>query len=122
MQQRPWREQIFQRIVAELRTIKATPSLRVLELGFGPGLLAQSILESFTDVRSTMLDFSPAMHALARERLGPRMERVRPVVADFKRNGWSEGLGTFEAIVTNQAVHELRHKRHTLSLHRTVRE
>src|SRR5262249_7982297 len=42
MQQRPWREQILQRIVAELRTIKATPPLRVLELGSGPGFLANA--------------------------------------------------------------------------------
>jgi len=68
-----------------------------------------------------MLDFSLAMHELARERLGALMQRVRPAVANFKGAGWSEGLARFDAVLTNQAVHELQHKRHALSLHRSVR-
>jgi len=120
MLKRPWREHIFQRFIAELRALSRNP-LRVLELGSGPGFLAQSVLEAIPGGEYTMLDFSPAMHDLARERLGCLMQHVRQVLADFKCDGWSAGLGEFDAVLTNQAVHELRHKRHALKLHRTVR-
>ena len=60
------------------------------------------------------------MHDLARARLGMTPD-VRFVTTDFKRVGWVTGLGTFDAVVTVQAVHELRHKRHAVGLHRAVR-
>jgi ubiquinone/menaquinone biosynthesis C-methylase UbiE len=120
MLKRPWREHFFQRFIVELRALDRN-SLRVLELGSGPGFLAQSILEDMPRVEYTMLDFSPAMHELARERLGSLMQHVRPVVADFKSDDWDDGLGEFDAVVTNQAVHELRHKRHAMVLHKKVR-
>jgi SAM-dependent methyltransferase len=120
MEKRPWREEFFQCIVAELRGLRpARPS--VLELGSGPGFLAQRILERIPAVRYTMLDFSPAMHELARERLGPLAQTVRQVETDFRTPGWSAELGRFDAVVTTQAVHELRHKKHAAGLHASVR-
>jgi cyclopropane fatty-acyl-phospholipid synthase-like methyltransferase len=93
----------------------------VLELGSGPGFLAHRILESIPGAQYTMLDFSPAMHELARERLGSLAQAFRQVEVDFKRDGWASGLNNFDAVVTIQAVHELRHKKHVASLHATVR-
>jgi len=119
MSKRPWRELFFQRFIQELRALEAV-SLRILELGSGPGFLAQRVLQAVPSVEYTMLDFSQAMHDLARERLGG-LAHVRPVLADFRREGWSEGLGKFDAVVTIQAVHELRHKKHASGLHKTVR-
>lgn len=120
MSKRPWREQFFQQVINELCALDGAP-LRVLELGSGPGFLAQRILGAILATEYTMLDFSQAMHDLARERLGPLMRHVRPIVADFKRDDWAEGLGEFDAVVTIQAVHELRHKKHALALHQAVR-
>jgi SAM-dependent methyltransferase len=121
MSKRPWRQYFFQQFIEELRVVDGAP-LRVLELGSGPGFLAQRILEAIPSVEYTMLDFSQAMHDLARERLGSLMGHVRFIMADFKRDGWNEGLGgEFDAVVTMQTVHELRHKKHALGLHQTVR-
>ncbi len=39
----------------------------------------------------------------------------------FLDSDWSAGLGEFDFIITNQAVHELRHKRHAINLHIAVR-
>jgi ubiquinone/menaquinone biosynthesis C-methylase UbiE len=119
MQKRPWRVQFFQQFITELRALDGKP-LRILELGSGPGFLAQSILEAIPAAEYTMLDFSQAMHDLARERLGPLVRKTRQVLADFKDDSWSVGLGEFDAVVTNQAVHELRHKKHAIALHRGV--
>lgn len=119
IEKRPWREEFFQCFVARLRGLRPAPS--VLELGSGPGFLARRILESIPDIRYTMLDFSPAMHELAREHLGSLAHAVRQVEADFKRTEWSAGLGSFDAVITMQAVHELRHKKHAAGLHAAVR-
>jgi len=60
------------------------------------------------------------MHELARQRLGKRTKRVSFVERSFRDEDWANGLEYFDCIVTNQAVHELRHKRHAPTLHEQV--
>src|SRR5262245_64556036 len=116
---RPWRTEIFEAFARELAN--ARPAVqRVLELGSGPGFLAKHLLDALPDIYCTLLDFSGAMHLLARQRLGALTSRVQFVERSFKEAGWNDGLGVFDAVVTNQAVHELRHKRHATRLHAGV--
>jgi predicted methyltransferase len=61
------------------------------------------------------------MHALARDRLGELASRATFVAASFREPDWPDRLGPFDFVVTHQAVHELRHKRHAVALHRQVR-
>lgn len=89
---------------------------RVLELGSGPGQLAREILMHCDVQRYVALDFSPAMHELAAEHLGELAERVTFVTRDFRESSWPDELGTFDAVVTMQAAHETRHKRHLVPL------
>ena len=110
---RPVRPEFFD---AFARTIGPGPK-RVLELGSGPGFLADHLLRALPELRYTALDFSPAMHQLARERLGERAPGVTFVERSFRAPSWVAGLGPFDAIVTHQAVHELRHKYHAPALH-----
>lgn len=121
MVERPYREEFFRAFVQQLLPLCSMPS-NVLELGSGPGFLAQRILEACPLVEYTALDFSPVMHVLARTRLGPLGARVRFMEADFKDLGWSTRLPSYQAVVTMQAVHELRHKRHASRLYQAVRE
>ena len=116
-QARPGRAEIFQAFVRELRALGKS-DLIVLELGSGPGLLAAHILDALPAIHLTLLDFSAAMHDLARARLGPQETRVHLVERSFKEPGWSRGLGRFDAVITNQAVHELRHKNHAAAVPR----
>lgn len=90
--------------------------LRILELGSGPGELARELLLGCDVASYTALDWSQAMHDLAAEHLGELAGRVSFVVRDFREAAWPEGLGVFDAIVTQQAVHETRHRRHALPL------
>jgi SAM-dependent methyltransferase len=94
---------------------------RVLELGSGPGFLAHHLLQANPELDYVALDFSPAMHELARERLGSLASKVRFVERNFLEPAWVDGLGRFDTIITNQAVHELRHKSRATELHRQVR-
>jgi SAM-dependent methyltransferase len=117
---RPCRETFFEKFVEELARVRAAS---VLELGSGPGFLSQRVLRDLPHVNYTALDLSPAMHALARMRLGSAATRVRFVEADFRSAAWGEALEPrYHAIVTLQAVHELRHKRRAVSLYRAVRD
>jgi SAM-dependent methyltransferase len=115
---RPWRADFFAAIVHELVSLDV-PSASVLELGSGPGFLAERVLQALPDVTYTLLDSSAAMQELARVRIG-RSVGVQFVSADFKRDRWADGLGSFDAVATMQAVHELRHKRHAVALHQAV--
>lgn len=120
MEKRPWRTEFFARFVSEIADT-SPPVQRLLELGSGPGFLAEQLLGALPDVACVLLDFSPAMHALARARLGAHSARAQFVERNFKEPDWPSGLGCFQAVVTHQAVHELRHKRHAEMLHAQVR-
>jgi SAM-dependent methyltransferase len=120
MVKRPWRQSFFRSFVAELE-LRVSAEGSILELGSGPGFLAREILESLPQVLYTALDFSAPMHALAKERLGPLARRVRFVKLDFKTPQWADGLSSYDAVVTMQVVHELRHKRHAAFLYKAVR-
>lgn len=120
MSKRPWRMEFFRRMQEEIAAA-VPPARRILELGSGPGFLAQYLLRNLPDVSYVMLDFSAAMHQLARRRLGVLAERAELIERDFKQPGWSERLGVFDCVVTIQAVHELRHKRYAPALHAAVK-
>lgn len=121
MTKRPWRTEFFERFAVEITTL-AIAVQRVLELGSGPGFLAQHLLQALPQIHLVMLDFSSAMHELAKKRLGALEGRAEFIERSFKDANWTDGLGKFECIVTNQAVHELRHKRYAVTLHSQARD
>jgi SAM-dependent methyltransferase len=113
---RPWRAQIRDHIARRVATLPQ--GVRVLELGAGPGFLAHRVLQSCPHLEAyTLLDFSEPMLALGRERLVefPAASFVR---ASFKSEEWPRRVGgPFDCILSMQAVHELRSKRHALRLY-----
>ena len=119
MAKRPWRTEFFDCFAAALGS-QSPPVSRVLELGSGPGFLAQRLLTALPSISYVALDFSPAMHQLAARRLGPLAQRVRFIERSFLDEDWTAGLGKFDAVVTHQAVHEVRHKSRAGKLHTPV--
>jgi SAM-dependent methyltransferase len=111
---RPYRPRFFTAFCEALQQL-AKP-LRILELGSGPGQLARKIVVHCQAEKYVALDFSPAMHAIAAEHLGDLASRVTFETRDFRKPTWPDGLGQFDAVVTLQAAHETRHKRHLLPL------
>ncbi|MBZ0238792.1 MAG: class I SAM-dependent methyltransferase [Deltaproteobacteria bacterium] len=110
---RPYRPRFF---AAFGEALASRPALRILELGSGPGQLARALLARCDVSAYVALDFSPAMHALAAEHLGALASRVTFVTRDFREPAWPDGLGGFDAVVTLQAAHETRHRRHLVPL------
>lgn len=109
---RPYRPRFFAAFCREL----SRPRLRILELGSGPGQLAREILTHCDVETYVALDFSQAMHDIAAESLGELAARVTFVLRDFREPLWPDALGEFDAVVTLQAAHETRHKRHLVPL------
>ena len=118
MNKRPYRTTFFNEIRSQLGQ---TAAHAVLELGSGPGFLAEYILSTLSEIQYTAFDFSAAMHFLAKEHLGERGKHVRFITGDFIQIGWKADLGKFDAIITIQAVHELRHKSKTPALFAAVK-
>ena len=119
---RPWRSMIFDHFVAAV-TASNVAVPRVLELGSGPGFLAEQVLDRCPAVaRYTLLDFSEAMVAQSRARLARHEGRTEFVRADFRSGSWSaDAGGPFDLVLSLQAVHELRHKRHAPRLYAQIR-
>lgn len=118
-QSRPGRAETFAALHSQLSTLNGD-ALQALDLGSGPGFLAEYLLFRLPTLSLTLLDFSLAMHDLARVRLDGMARRATFVLRDFKIISWARDLGTFDAVITNQAVHELRHKQYAVTLHRDV--
>lgn len=116
MSKRPWRAEFFAQFAAEI-SAHPQPIRRVIELGSGPGFLARYLLSTVSGLSYVLLDFSSAMHQLAKARLGGLAAQAEFVERSFKQDNRFEGLGHFDCVVTHQAVHELRHKHHASQLH-----
>ena len=118
---KPWRVPMRLRFAELMATLP--PNARVLELGSGPGLLAECVLERCTNVASyTLLDFSEHMLRLSSDRVR-RFPQAQFVNGNFKSPNWTQALEPpCSAVIAMQAVHEIRHKRHVPGLYRQLRQ
>ena len=116
---RPLRVHIRRAIVNQLLLL--APRSRVLELGSGPGLLAEQVLLNCAAIaRYTLLDFSEPMLEMSRDRVA-RFPSAEFVNADFRSEDWMQRVtAPYDAVVSMQAVHEVRHKRHVPKLYGQV--
>jgi SAM-dependent methyltransferase len=110
----------FRALFSSTLQSRAPQPRRILELGSGPGWLAERVLTDFDPDEYVLFDFSEPMHDLARARLGQR-NNVSYVLGTFKAHNWPALLhGPFDAILAQQSVHELRHKRHHVALYERI--
>jgi len=95
-------------------TAHVPPIRDVLELGSGPGFLAEYILSQCPGIEQyTLLDFSQTMLDISQGRVEAYGARVSFLQVDFKQARWADKVnGLYDSVVTMQAVHELRHKRY----------
>jgi SAM-dependent methyltransferase len=121
IQKRPYRAAFFKEFANEICTVEHR-DLKVLELGSGPGMLAEQILHRCPTVSVyTLLDFSRPMLAMSRERLAEFATRSRFVRADFRADDWMAQVGTVDAVLSMQAAHEVRQKCHVPALYEKIR-
>jgi len=116
---RPFRLQFFDTFAAELATYS---KFKILDLGSGPGFLAEHILDRCDVASYHLFDFSPHMLELSRTRLERFAERVCFHKGSFLEENWWQTLPSpFDAIVSLQAVHEVRQADRIPQLYRELR-
>jgi len=78
--------------------------LRILDLGAGTGLLSLFLARRFPEARLRLVDVSPEMLEVARERFADERHRFEFEVADFSR-GFE--LHTWDVVASALAIHHL---------------
>jgi len=103
----PERLALFDAILSELRS-QIPASACVVELGIGPGYLADHLLGGLPGIHYYGVDFSVPMLQIARHRLQPHAGRIGYVQADLlKDEWWSEIPGAVDAVVSTWSLHDL---------------
>jgi ubiquinone/menaquinone biosynthesis C-methylase UbiE len=118
----PMAKRFFDYYVELMKTNRSDPC-HILELGSGPGFLAQHLLSQLDHIEYTAFDFSEVMHQLAQEKLNSsEQSRVKYFVGNFKEPNWQNALDRkYDFIIIHQALHELRHKQYAANFHKIVR-
>lgn len=116
---RPYRLEFFDAFVSELAALQRP---KVLDVGSGPGFLAERVLNGSEVASYHLFDFSPQMLELSQVRLRDFGERTVFHQGSFLDEGWRRSLpAPLDAIVSMQAIHEVRHSSRIPKLYRELR-
>ena len=97
--------------------------LHILELGIGPGYLADFLLQRLHGCSYEGVDFSLPMLDIARRRLLRFLDRVSLVKANLTKANWAQSLTKKPtAVVSTWALHDLMRKERIASVYRRVYE
>lgn len=103
----PERLELFNIILSELKS-RIPPNGCVVELGIGPGYLADHLLSVLPKIQYYGVDSSRPMLDIARQRLKPHSARVAYVQADLVKDNWWTGIpAPVNAIVSTWTLHDL---------------
>jgi SAM-dependent methyltransferase len=103
----PERLELFNVILSELKS-HIPQNGCVVELGIGPGYLANHLLQAMPDIRYFGVDFSRPMLDIARQRLNQHSTRVGYIQTDIVQESWWTGIPMpVNAIVSTWALHDL---------------
>jgi tRNA (cmo5U34)-methyltransferase len=102
------RQEVF-RLMAKVLPCEKDAPIRILDIGAGYGALTQFLLSYFSNATAICHDGSAEMAKLGRKRMARLKKRVKYVLCDFSKPGWSEKItGPFEAAVSSIAIHNVR--------------
>ena len=117
----PERLQLFDTIIQQISETPL-PASHVVELGIGPGYLAERLLKKISNVTYEGFDFSLPMLELALSRLAAHLSRIKFTQADLINEDWgakvSQPVG---AIVSTWALHDLGSEENTLKVYHACR-
>jgi ubiquinone/menaquinone biosynthesis C-methylase UbiE len=114
------RQQAFQTL-ADTIPYDKNARIRILDVGAGYGGLTQFLLQHFPNATAVCHDGSEEMAELGQERMKELKERVRYVISDFSRPGWSKNIGEqFEAAVSSIAIHNVREPEIIKSIYKEI--
>ena len=115
----PARAELFAEFSKQINR-RYSEAMTILELGSGPGLLAEHVFSHCKVKHYTLLDFSEAMKQIAFERLIAYQNSATFVQADLHDHAWADQFNMLDVVLTLQTVHELMDKRKAKPLFRQV--
>ena len=96
-------------MIADAIPFSADAAIQILDVGAGYGALTQFLLQQFPNATALCQDGSEEMAKLGRRRMAKWKGRFDYVIADFSKAGWSRAIhGTFDAVVSTIAIHNVR--------------
>ena len=102
------REEIF-RSIANILPYDREADVKILDVGAGYGALTQFLLEIYPNATAVCQDGSEEMAKLGRQRMKHLKDRVKYILCDFSKPGWSRKTkGPFDAVVSSIAIHNVR--------------
>lgn len=118
----PERLRLFQTILQHINDLEAE-DLSILELGIGPGYLADFLLENLPNITYEGLDFSAAMLDIASKRTAKYSQGIHFTQADLVRDNWTTQLKKApNIIVSTWALHDLLEKKNIASVYQSAFE
>jgi SAM-dependent methyltransferase len=114
-----YRDHFFDAFSIQIDRLFEEPA-SILEIGSGPGHLAQRIIETNKVKSYTLFDLSDSMNHIASKRL-----KEHESITDFKTGSFLDKkcfdeLGIFDAVVCMQSVHEVRDKNLSTEIYKNV--
>ena len=103
----PARLALFDLVLSELKS-KIPERGRVVELGIGPGYLADHVLRAMPGIQYCGIDYSRPMLDISRSRLRAHSARVAYLQADLVNDTWWDDVpAPVSAIISTWALHDL---------------
>jgi SAM-dependent methyltransferase len=104
---RPERAEVIRHIIDQVAVLPF-PAAQVVELGCGPGQLAEALLVALPQICYTGVDASKLLVTYTGERLAPFGSRAAVIQADLNEAAWLDHLPEqLHAIVSMQSLHDL---------------
>jgi len=118
----PERLQLFDTIIQQISE-SSLPAPHIIELGIGPGYLAERLLKKISGVTYEGVDFSSPMLELASTRLAAYKPRIKFTQADLITEDWgakvSQPVG---AIISTWTLHDLGSEENTMKVYQACRQ
>lgn len=95
------------RITGDLLALSERPVGTVVDVGSGPGAFLETLLDQLPAAAGVWTDVSPAMRAIAQERLHRYGDRVEYRSLDAAHLAEAAAPGTVDAVVTSRMSHHL---------------
>ena len=115
----PERLQLFDTIIQQIDETPL-PAPHIVELGIGPGYLAERLLQKIPNVTYEGVDFSTPMLDLASTRLAAHRSRIKFTQADLINEDWGAKVSRpVGAIISTWALHDLGSEKNTQKVYQT---
>ncbi len=105
-----YREHFFQQIVKEMSILSDGP-LSILEVGSGPGHLAERVMKSIKVEKYALFDLSESMNYIASQRLKNYQDVLEVNIGNFLNSKDYDNFTNVDVVVCMQTIHEAGDKK-----------